>query len=454
MINIDLLLIDGTCVTWCEKNQSMIEILADVAIHNGKIIDFGAGLLSSQKYSPKAIKSYKGCHIFPGCIDSQVHFREPGLEHKEDLETGTRAALVGGITAVFEMPNTNPSTTTMAALEDKLSRMQSRAWTHYAFYIGATPDNALELEQIEKHPHCSGIKIFMGSSTGSLLVDEEAALERILSHGYRRVIVHSEDESRLKERKYIAIDEAHPRAHPVWRDAQSAILSTERLLRVARKTKRRIHVLHVSTADEIQLLAKNKDIATVEVLPQHLTLAAPECYEQLGTFAQMNPPIREKNHQAGLWAGILDGTVDVLGSDHAPHTKEEKNKIYPQSPSGMPGVQTILPLILTHAVNGKLPLTRAVELMTEGPRRVFNIQNKGRLQKGFDADITVVKLNETYHLDETQIISKCGWSPFVNFEFKAKIQAVYLDGQLAMENGLLQPKPLGKAVTFASDTLS
>lgn len=443
-MKVDLLLKNGITVTWNEITGKMVEEVQDVAVLNGKIVEIGKNLtcLASE------VRDLDGLHLLPGCIDSQVHFREPGLTHKEDLETGTRSALMGGITAIFEMPNTNPGTTTWEAFEDKLQRMPGRAWTHYAFFVGATPDNAEVLKSVELHPHCSGVKIFMGSSTGSLLVDEEAALERILSTGQRRVIVHSEDEARLKERKHIAITEAHPRAHNHWRDVESALISTQRLLKIARKTGRKVHVLHVTTKDEMELLKLNKDIATVEVLPQHLTLNAPECYERLGTLAQMNPPIREQSHQDGLWSAILDGTVDVLGSDHAPHTLEEKAKIYPQSPSGMPGTQTLLPLILTHSLNGKLPLLKAVELLTEGPRKVFNIKNKGRIQKGYDADFSIVKLNQEWTLKNEDVVSRCGWSPFIGFNFKAKVDSVYLMGKLAMKDGFINGQCLGKPVHF------
>lgn len=440
----DLLLKNGRCITWDKETNQMIDLVADIAILDGKIFDFGPNL----NYESPNTRDLKGLLVLPGCIDSQVHFREPGLIHKEDLESGTRSALMGGITSIFEMPNTNPATTNKEAFKDKLSRISGRAWTHYAFYIGATPENIDELSELEQLPHCAGIKIFMGSSTGTLLIDKESNLEQILKSGKKRVIVHSEDEERLVSRKQIAIDADHPRAHNIWRDPQTAILATERLLRLARKTGRKIHVLHITTADEMIMLAANKDIASVEVLPQHLSLFAPDCYENLGTYAQMNPPIREKNHQDGLWSAVNNGTVDVLGSDHAPHSIEEKNKPYPSSPSGMPGVQTILPLILTHFIDGKLPLSKAVELLTEGPRRVFNIKNKGRLAKGFDADISIIDLNKKWTFTEQDIVSRCGWSPFTGYEFKAKVESVYLNGKLAMQNDYLFGIPQGKAINF------
>jgi dihydroorotase len=266
------------------------------------------------------VKDLTGLHLLPGVIDSQVHFREPGLTHKEDLESGTRAAALGGVTTVFEMPNTTPSTTTQDSLEDKIHRAKNRCHTHYAFYIGASPENADKIVDLELLPHCSGTKIFMGSSTGSLLVDNEEALERILRSGFRRVIVHSEDESRLRERRHIAEDSHDVHMHPVWRDVESALISTHKLLKLARKTGRPVHVLHVSSAEEMDFLKDQKDIATVEALPQHLTLYAPDCYDRLKNFAQQNPPIRDQRHMERIWQAVRDGTVDIIGSDHAPHT--------------------------------------------------------------------------------------------------------------------------------------
>ncbi|HZF35203.1 MAG TPA: dihydroorotase, partial [Candidatus Angelobacter sp.] len=294
---------------------------ADIAIRAGRIAAIGA-----VKGSAAEEIDAGGLHVLPGVIDTQVHFREPGLEHKEDLATGTAAAALGGVTAVFEMPNTKPSTLTAEDLADKRRRALGRVWCDIAFFVGAAAENADQLGELERLPGCAGVKMFMGSSTGNLLVADEENIRRVLENGRRRMAVHSEDEVRLRERHALVKDGADVAMHPVWRDIETAVQSTERLLRLARAAGRRVHVLHVTTAEEIPILAANKDIATVETTPQHLTLVAPECYQRLGTFAQMNPPIREARHREALWRAIDQGVVDCIGSDHAPHTREEKAK--------------------------------------------------------------------------------------------------------------------------------
>lgn len=437
----------------------------DLVIQNGQVLVSKNGLISSQNLhigiqggkittlstSPLAGKvkiDARHLHVLPGVIDSQVHFREPGLTHKEDLDTGTRSAALGGVTSIFEMPNTKPSTTTRADLEDKFKRAQGRAWVNYGFFIGAAQDNITTLRELEKIPGCPGVKVFMGSSTGSLLVENDESLREILKSGQRRVIVHSEDEFRLRERKHIADTATSAIAHPEWRDAESALRSTERLLRLARETNRKVHVLHVTTKEEIQLLNKYKDIATVEVTPQHLTLFAPDCYEKLGTLAQMNPPIRTKDHLEGLWKGLADGTVDVIGSDHAPHTLEEKSKPYPHSPSGMPGVQTLVPLMLNHINDGRLSLNRFVELVCENPRRVFGCTTKGRIEVGLDADFTLVDLKKQKTIDNSWIASRCGWTPFHGKHVTGWPTHTIVNGSLVMQDDHILGTPCGQKVLF------
>ena len=378
----DLIIRGGTTVT---PNGTGV---ADIGVRNGRIAAIGSLAGAGAAEEIDAV----GLHVLPGVIDSQVHFREPGLEHKEDLSTGTAAAAMGGVVAVFEMPNTKPSTTTADAIRDKLARADGRAWTDHAFFIGAAGDNIDHLAEWERIPGCAGIKIFMGSSTGSLLVADDDTLARVLARGFRRIAVHCEDEYRLEERKPIAEAGAHPRVHHQWRDAETALRATQRLVRLAEAARRRVHVLHVTTADEMAFLAGHKDLATVETTPQHLTLAAPDCYERLGTLAQMNPPIREAHHREALWRAIADGVVDVLGSDHAPHTLDEKAKPYPHSPSGMTGVQTLVPLMLDHVNAGRLTLERFVDLTSAGVARIYNLAGKGRVALGYDADFTIVDM--------------------------------------------------------------
>ncbi|MEK6773484.1 MAG: dihydroorotase [Bdellovibrionota bacterium] len=416
----------------------------DVGVTNGKIVE----IASSIRRPAKKVLSLSGLHLLPGVIDSQVHFREPGFPNKEDLESGTRGALLGGVTSVFEMPNTSPSTTTPELFQDKLNRAKQRCHTHYAFYIGGCAENADQLGELEKMPHCCGIKVFMGSSTGSLLVEDDLTLEKILRSGKRRVIVHSEDESRLQERKSIALKSKNVADHPVWRDVETAVRSTQRLLSLARKTGRNVHVLHVTSAEEIELLKEQKDIASIEVLPQHLTLFAPECYERLGTYAQQNPPIREKRHHDRLWQAVKDGTVDVLGSDHAPHTREEKDRDYPTSPSGMPGVQTLVPLMLNHVNEGRLSLERFVQLTSDNQRKVFGIKNKGRIEVGYDADFTVVDLKKEKTITNSWMASRCGWTPFDGMKVKGWPTMTILKGQIAMQDDQILLPSSGDPIDF------
>jgi len=434
-----LLLKNGTCVFPSGEITQ-----ADIAVTDGKITAIGAlGNTPAEQ-----IIDASHLHILPGMIDSQVHFREPGLEHKEDLESGTRGAVLGGVTSLFEMPNTNPSTLTKEALEDKLNRAKGRAWTDHAFYMGSADSNADQLGELEKLQGCCGVKVFMGSSTGSLLVQDDATLLKVLKSGRRRVAIHAEDEYRLIERKHLAEAEGHPRAHPVWRDEEVCLRATQRLIRLAREAKRRVHVLHVTTAEEMAFLAQHKDIATVEVLPQHLTLTAPECYERLGTLAQMNPPIRDKRHQDALWQAIREGVVDVLGSDHAPHTLEEKAKPYPQSPSGLTGVQTMVPLMLNHVAEGRLSLQRMVDLLSTSQARVFGIVGKGRIAKGYDADFTIVDLNVTRTIENKWIASKVGWTPFDGMTVRGWPVMTIIRGQLVMRDDALLGTPIGQPMRF------
>ncbi|WP_213982476.1 dihydroorotase [Sphingomonas sp. dw_22] len=388
-----------------------------------------------------------GLDILSGVIDTQVHFREPGLEAKEDLESGSRAAVLGGVTAVFEMPNTKPNTDSADAVADKLARAKDRMWCDHAFYVGATTANAEALAELERLPGTAGVKIFMGASTGDLLVAEDPALARVLASGKRRVAVHAEDEARMNARlgERVAGD---PSSHPVWRDDESALLATTRILRLAREARRRIHVLHVTTPAELELLGRNKDIATCEVTPQHLTLAGEDAYPRLGTFAQMNPPIRSGAHRDGLWRWLAQGVPDVIGSDHAPHTREEKAQEYPRSPSGMPGVQTLLPLMLNHVAEGRMTLQRLIDMTSAGPQRVFGIVGKGRIAVGYDADFSIVDLKARWTVEESWLASKCGWSPFTGMALTGKPMGTIVRGDRVMWDGGLANAATGRPIRF------
>ncbi|HVJ40882.1 MAG TPA: dihydroorotase [Dongiaceae bacterium] len=416
----------------------------DVAVRDGRIAAIGRFAADQAA----AVLPAAGLTVLPGAIDTQVHFREPGLTHKEDLESGTAGAAVGGITAIFEMPNTSPNTLTAADLKAKLTAAKGRAWVDHAFFMGASDENADQLDQLELLPGCAGVKIFMGSSTGSLLVADDDTLEHVLRRGRRRVAIHAEDEPRLRERLALVRDGAHPREHPNWRDVETAVRATTRLLKIARRAGRRVHVLHVSTADEMPILAQNKDIATVEVLPHHLTLVAPDCYDRLGSYAQMNPPVRDARHQAGIWQALRTGIVDCIGSDHAPHTREEKDRPYPQSPSGMPGVQTLLPLLMHHMNEGRLTLPRLVDLTSAGPARIFNIVGKGRIAIGYDADFSVVDLKAKRTITHDWMKTKCGWTPYDGMMVTGWPIATVIRGHIVMRDGALIDQPVGEPVRF------
>lgn len=437
----DLVLENGEVLVRNNGNWSRERL--SIGVTAGKIRTLGTSPLDGDEKL-----DLRGLTVLPGLIDSQVHFREPGLTHKEDLEAGTRGAALGGITAIFEMPNTMPATTTREHFEDKMARARGRAWVDHAFFIGGSPENADLLAELETLPGTSGIKIFMGSSTGTLLVEDDPTLSRVLRSGRRRVTVHSEDETILRANRKIAQDSGDVRMHPVWRSVESAVSSTTRILKLAREAGRPVHVLHVTSAEEMEILSRSKDIATVEVLPQHLTLAAPECYERLGTLAQQNPPIREARHREALWRAVLNGTVDVLGSDHAPHTLEEKGQKYPGTPSGMPGVQTTVPLMLNHVAEGRLSLERFVELMTEGPRRVFGFRNKGRIEPGFDADFTIVDLKAERVIENRWIASRSGWTPFDGMKVRGWPLMTVIRGRIVMREDRLLGTPAGLPVEF------
>ncbi|HEX6860638.1 MAG TPA: dihydroorotase [Caulobacteraceae bacterium] len=417
--------------------------MADVGIRDGKIAFVG----DLSQASAGEVFDATGLTVLPGVIDSQVHFREPGLEWKEDLQTGGRSAVLGGVVAVFEMPNTEPTTTDPDALADKLARAKGRMDCDHAFYVGGTHENARFLGELERLPGCCGIKVFMGASTGTLLVADDEGVAEVLAHINRRAAFHSEDEYRLADRRPLART-GDWTSHPEVRDAQSAIQSTERLVRLAKAAGKRIHVLHVTTREEVDFLAKNKDVASVEFTPQHLTLTGPEAYERLKGYAQMNPPIRTADHQAALWQGIATGVADVLGSDHAPHTKEEKARPYPASPSGMPGVQTLVPVMLTHVAEGRLTLERFVDLTSHGVNRIFGLADKGRMAEGFDGDLTIVDLKARRTLRHEDMATRSGWTPFDGFEARGWPVATIVRGKVVMRDDEVTAPALGEPVRF------
>ena len=414
----------------------------DIAVKEGKILKIG-------KVSEEAKEVYNANNqlVLPGCIDTQTHFREPGSTDTEDLHSGSRAAVVGGITAVFEMPNTNPPTSNIKEFQRKLDLAKNRMYCNYAFYFGATADNVGQLAELKDLKGCCGIKLFAGSSTGNLLVADEKDIDKVFQNSSKVVAVHSEDEEILnKNKKLIKIGNVH--SHPVWRSEECAMSSTRRIVRIAERHNKKAHVLHITTKQEIDFLSQHKGNITFEITPQHLTMYAPDCYDKLGTYAQMNPPIRDKSHYDRLWYAVKNNLNDTIGSDHAPHLKVNKEKKYPNSPSGMPGVQTLMPVMLNHVNNGKLSLTQLINFVCENPIKIFGIKNKGFIKEDYDADFTIVDMNKKIVIKNENIESKCRWSPFNGDEFKGIPVATIIDGKIKMKDGEILGNAEGKPLVF------
>ena len=434
--NFSLIIKNGSCYIDGKLTQT------DIGLSGNKIKKIGKIELNSSKVYDATDKV-----VLPGIIDTQTHFREPGSTDVEDLESGSRAAVLGGVTSLFEMPNTNPPTSNLVEFDKKLQLAKNRMHSNYAFYFGATPDNIEQLSKLKDVEGCCGVKLFAGSSTGKLLVDKEADIEKVISNSDRVVSIHSEDEEILNLRKKF-IKEGDVHSHPEWRNTECAISSTRRVVKIAERYNKKIHVLHVTTKEEVDFLAMHKKNVTFEITPQHLTLYAPDCYDKLGTYAQMNPPLRTKEHYDRLWVAIKNNIVDVLGSDHAPHSKENKNKNYPNTPSGMPGVQTIFPIMLDHVNNGKLTLEQLIKLMCENPCKIFGIKNKGYLKEGYDADLTIADMDKEVTIKDEMIASKCGWTPFNNHKVKGFPVGAIVNGNLVMSEGKVIVESKGTPLEF------
>ena len=414
----------------------------DILIKDGKIDSIGNLPESDSYHVIDATDKY----IFPGIIDPQVHFRDPGLTHKEDLRTGSMAAAAGGVTTFFEMPNTNPATTTIKKLNDKYDTASKKSIVNYSFFLGATADNINEIKNLKDN---CGLKIFMGSSTGDLLVDNDEDLEKIFASCNRVIAVHAEDEQVLKDSAKFATGQNfsdHTKARPV----EAAVKATQKAISLALKYKRKLHVLHLSTAEEVKMIRKQKStgLITCETTPQHLLMEAPDIYEKIGAFAQMNPPIRSKRHQDELWKGLLDGTINCIATDHAPHTLEEKALPYGQAPAGMPGVETSLTLMLNEVSKGRISLEQVVKWMSENPAKLYNIKDKGFIIKGYDADITIVDMNKEKVISNDSMQTKCRWTAFNGTKTKGWPITTIVNGHIVYNNGALSLKTMGKAVSF------
>lgn len=417
-------------------------LLGDVLTRDRHIIEVGTEIVNT---TPATEIDAKGLTLLPGVIDPQVHFREPGLEHKEDLFTASCACAKGGVTSFLEMPNTRPLTTTQQALDDKLQRAASKCLVNYGFFIGATGENTPEL--LAAHP-TPGIKIFMGSMHGQLLVDQETALESIFAQGQRLIAVHAEDQARINQRRQEFAGIQDPAIHSQIQDNQAALLATQLALKLSKKYQRRLHILHMSTADEAELLRQDKPSwVTAEVTPQHLVMNTGD-YQRIGTLAQMNPPLRSPHDNEVLWQALRDGVIDFIATDHAPHTLEEKAQPYPNSPSGMPGVETSLAVMLTAAMEGKCTVAQVANWMSKAVAVAYGIPNKGAIAPGYDADLVLVDLHTYRPVLREETITKCHWSPFEGWNLTGWADTTIVGGQIVYHKGKLNTEVRGQALSF------
>ena len=435
----DLLIRGGTLVLpWGEER-------ADAGVRDGRIAALGVGADASAD----EVLDAAGLHVLPGLIDPHVHLRDPGDPAVETIPDGTRAAVLGGLAAVFDMPNTAPSVTTAERVAWKQEYVERAAWCDVGLYVGASRANTAALAGLELERGVCGVKVFAGSSTGDLLIEDDAGLEAVMRSGRRRVSYHSEDEYRLQARRPLFQSGDPYASHRLWRDEACALLGTQRITALARRTGRAAHILHVSTAEELDLLRGCRDVATSELLVNHLTQAAPDAYDRLGGYAVMNPPIRDQRHVDAAWAAVRDGTVDTVGSDHAPHPRAAKERPWPDCAAGLTGVQTLVPVMLDHVAAGRLSLARMVDLMCAGPARVYGVVGKGRLAAGYDADFTLVDLKRRRVIEESWIASPCGWTPFAGMPVTGWPAATVVRGAVVMRDDEVQGAPRGRLVRFA-----
>lgn len=434
----DLLIRGGVCVLpWGSEST-------DIGVRDGRIAALG---VSASATAAETI-SAAGLTVLPGLIDPHVHLRDPGDAAVETIPTGTKAAVLGGLASVFDMPNTAPPIVDAARLAWKQDYVERVAWCDMGLYVGATKTNSAALAELETDRGVCAIKVFAGSSTGDLLVEDDASLERVMRAGHRRIAYHSEDEYRLQARRALFKSGDPYAAHMAWRDEETAFLGTRRLMALARRTGRPAHILHVSTAEELDYLKDYRDIATAEVLVNHLTQVAPEVYETLKGFGVMNPPIRGRQHYDAAWAAVRDGTVDTVGSDHAPHPSMQKALPWPDCPAGLTGVQTLVPVMLNHVNAGRLNLGRLVDLLCAGPARVYGALGKGRLAAGYDADFTLVDMKRRRRIEPSWIVSPCGWTPFAGLDVTGWPVATIVRGRTVMREDTVLGTPSGRLIRF------
>ncbi len=418
------------------EDDLIIRINSNISDANAKVIDL------------------EGKHLLPGIIDDQVHFREPGLTHKGDIASESRAAVAGGITSYMEQPNTNPQTTTIQKLEEKFAMGAKSSFANYSFPFGGTNDNLEELKRLDKNA-CSGIKLFLGSSTGNMLVDDEAVIERIFRNTELVISAHCEDEHTIKRNlaKYIEEygDDIPIKYHPKIRSAEACYLSSSKAIELAKKTGARLHVFHLSTGKEMELFRndiplKDKKI-TAEVCLHHLWFSDVD-YGTKGTLIKWNPAVKTAEDRDQLWKALLDDRLDVIATDHAPHTIEEKDNVYTKAPSGGPLVQHALPAILEKYHEGKISLEKITEKMCHNPAILFQIKKRGYIREGYFADLTAVDLNSPWQVSKENIVYKCRWSPFEGNTFGSKITHTFVNGHLAYDNGKFSTERHAKRLTF------
>ena len=416
-------------------------VTQDVLLRDGKITRLGN--LSSES----AEHLIDGTHLFllPGALDPQVHFRDPGLTWKEDLHTGSMAAASGGVTSFFDMPNTKPSTITVEGMAERKQIAAEKCVVNYNFFIGATSSNVDVLNQV---PNVAGIKIFMGSSTGDLLVSDVKDLDNIFGHGSRLIAVHAEDDDIINAAAEIYKNSTDFNHHQFVRPADAALKATTLAVELAIKYQRRLHILHTTTKDEVDYLTiqKSKAPISAEVCPQHFLLSAPYIYEKLGAYAQMNPPIRDMIHGEALWNGLVNGVIDCIATDHAPHTHEEKAKPFGAAPSGMPGVETSLPLMLDRANRGLCKLEDVVKWMCEKPVELYRVQNKGLIQEGYDADLVLVDMDKQRTIENGSLFTKVNWSPYNGWTTKGWPVMTIVNGEIVFRDGEVDGNVRGQEV--------
>ena len=434
----DLLIVNGTCVLpWGEAP-------ARIGVRGGRI----ATLEAPANANADTVIDATHLHVLPGLIDAHVHLRDPGDASIESIPTGTKAAVLGGLTAVFEMPNTSPALTDAETIARKQAYVPGHAWCDLGYFVGATKQNIEALAALEQAEGVPAIKVYAGSTTGDLLVEDDESIERVLRSGRRRVAFHSEDEYRLLERKPMFSVGMPYAAHMDWRDPECAALGTRRIVALARKTGRPVQIVHTSTEEEFVFLREHRDIATCEVLVNHLTQVGPECYERLGGYAVMNPPIRDQRHVDAAWAAVREGLVDNIASDHAPHTRAAKERPWPQTASGLTGIQTLVPIMLDHVNAGRLTLGHLAALMADGPARVYGVLGKGRIAIGYDADFTIVDMRKQRTIENEWIVTPAGWTPFAGMQVTGWPTTTIVRGAVVMSNDEVLGAPSGRPVRF------